>query len=270
MPCSSSSTSRRPGSRRRATRSASSARCACERSSSLDSFQSLVDPRVALPEPIARLTGLREEELRGAPGIGHVLERFLAFAGDDLLVAHNARFDQRFLEQQLLVRHGRRLSEPPLCTAALARRLLEGRRRRVGLASLANFFGVGTAALPPRAARRGGDGRDPRPPDRPRTGDRRAAALRPARPRGAAETTRLRQALARQRRADAARASTSSATATTRCCTSGGPATCAPGCARTSAPTASGLRSRPPCTRSTASSGASSAPSSKRPSRRCA
>ncbi len=109
-----------------------------------DSFQSLVDPRVALPEPIARLTGLREEELRGAPGIGHVLERFLAFAGDDLLVAHNARFDQRFLEQQLLVRHGRRLSEPPLCTAALARRLLEGRRRRVGLASLANFFGVGT------------------------------------------------------------------------------------------------------------------------------
>ena len=109
-----------------------------------DSFQSLVDPRVALPEPIARLTGLREEELRGAPGIGNVLERFLAFAGDDLLVAHNARFDQRFLEQQLLVRHGRRLSEPPLCTAALARRLLEGRRRRVGLASLANFFGVGT------------------------------------------------------------------------------------------------------------------------------
>src|SRR5689334_13665259 len=105
----------------------------------VDSFQSLVNPRVALPEPIARLTGLREEELRGAPGIGPVLERFLAFAGDDVLVAHNARFDQRFLEQQLLARHGRRLSEPPLCTAALARRLLEGRRRRVGLASLANF-----------------------------------------------------------------------------------------------------------------------------------
>jgi DNA polymerase-3 subunit epsilon len=109
-----------------------------------DSFQSLVDPRVALPEPIARLTGLREEELRGAPSIAQVLERFLAFAGDDLLVAHNARFDQRFLDHQLLVRHGRRLSVAPLCTAALARRLLEGRRRRVGLASLADFFGVAT------------------------------------------------------------------------------------------------------------------------------
>jgi DNA polymerase-3 subunit epsilon len=110
----------------------------------VDSFQSLVNPGVPLPDPVARLTGLREQELRGAPPVSNVLRRFLAFAGDDLLVAHNARFDQRFLERQLLFMHGRRLSEPPLCTAALARRLLEGRRRRVGLASLAQFFGVTT------------------------------------------------------------------------------------------------------------------------------
>jgi DNA polymerase III epsilon subunit family exonuclease len=110
----------------------------------VDSFQSLVNPGVALPEPVARLTGLREQELRHAPSISTVLRRFLTFAGDELLVAHNARFDQRFLERQLLLRHGRRLSEPPLCTAALARRLLESRLRRVGLASLANFFGVPT------------------------------------------------------------------------------------------------------------------------------
>jgi len=110
----------------------------------VDSFQSLVNPGVALPAPVARLTGLREQELRRAPSVASVLRRFLTFAGDDLLVAHNARFDQRFLERQLLLAHGRRLSEPPLCTAALARRLLEGRLRRVGLASLAHFFGVST------------------------------------------------------------------------------------------------------------------------------
>ena len=110
----------------------------------VDSFQSLVNPGVPLPEPIARLTGLRELDLRSAPPVASVVRRFLAFAGDDLLVAHNARFDQRFLERQLQLLHGRRLSEPPLCTAALARRLLEGRLGRVGLASLAHFFGVGT------------------------------------------------------------------------------------------------------------------------------
>jgi len=110
----------------------------------VESFQSLVDPGVALPGPVERLTGLRTAELRRAPPARNVLPRFLAFAGDDLLVAHNAGFDQRFLERELQVREGRRLSQPPLCTAALARRLLEGRLRKVGLASLAHFFGVGT------------------------------------------------------------------------------------------------------------------------------
>ena len=110
----------------------------------VETFQSLVNPGVKLPEQVARLTGLREQELRHAPSVSTVLRRFLSFAGDALLVAHNARFDQRFLERQLLFAHGRRLSEPPLCTAALARRLLAGRRRRVGLASLADFFGVPT------------------------------------------------------------------------------------------------------------------------------
>jgi DNA polymerase-3 subunit epsilon len=110
----------------------------------VDSFQSLVNPRVPLPEPVARLTGLHEHDLRRAAPVSSVLNRFLSFTGDALLVAHNARFDQRFLERQLLLLHGRRLSEPPLCTAALARRLLEGRLRRVSLASLAYFFGVPT------------------------------------------------------------------------------------------------------------------------------
>ncbi len=108
------------------------------------SFQSLVDPGVPLPAPVARLTGLRGEELRGAPRVSTVVARFLAFAGDTPLVAHNARFDQSFLERQLRRREGLRLAEPPLCTAALARRLLEGRIRKVGLASLAHFFGVAT------------------------------------------------------------------------------------------------------------------------------
>jgi DNA polymerase III subunit epsilon len=111
----------------------------------VDSFQSLVDPGLPLPEPVARLTGLHDRELRGAPGVRTVVGCFLSFAGNAPLVAHNARFDQRFLERQLGRRESRRLAEPPLCTAALARRLLAGRVRRVSLSSLAVFFGVSTA-----------------------------------------------------------------------------------------------------------------------------
>jgi DNA polymerase-3 subunit epsilon len=106
----------------------------------VDEYTSLVNPGVALPPQIARLTGLRDPELRRAPPARQVVREFVEFAGDALLVAHNAQFDRRFLEPRL---EGR-LAEPPLCTAALARRLLEGRLRRVGLASLAHFFGVAT------------------------------------------------------------------------------------------------------------------------------
>jgi DNA polymerase III epsilon subunit family exonuclease len=110
----------------------------------VDSFQSLVDPGVPISPAVARLTGLREQELRAAPPVGTVVSRFLAFAGDAPLVAHNAGFDQRFLDRQLGRSESRRLAEPPLCTAALARLLLASRLRRVSLASLARFFGVPT------------------------------------------------------------------------------------------------------------------------------
>src|SRR3954453_6677069 len=84
----------------------------------VDSFESLVNPGMALPEPVARLTGLRSAELAAAPPAAAVVRLFLASPGDALPVAPNARFDQHFLEPHLLALYGRRLSEPPLCTAA--------------------------------------------------------------------------------------------------------------------------------------------------------
>jgi DNA polymerase III epsilon subunit-like protein len=48
----------------------------------VDSFQSLVNPRVALPGPVARLTGLRDQELRGAPSISTQLGRLFTLTGE--------------------------------------------------------------------------------------------------------------------------------------------------------------------------------------------
>ncbi len=111
-----------------------------------ETFQTLVRTGIPLPAPIHAITGIRDDELRRAPGIGATIRAFLAFAGDATLVAHNARFDVSFLDRQLERLTGRRLGAPALDTAALARRLLAGRVRRVGLASLAHFYG--TAAEP--------------------------------------------------------------------------------------------------------------------------
>ena len=107
-----------------------------------ETFQTLVRTGVPLPAPIQAITGIRDEELRRAPGIGASMRAFLTFAGDATLVAHNARFDVSFLDRQLERLNGRRLAGPALDTAALARRLLDGRLRRVGLASLSAFYGT--------------------------------------------------------------------------------------------------------------------------------
>ena len=48
----------------------------------VDCFHSLVDPGVPLPQTVARLTGLNERQLRGAPRVGTVVGGFLTFAGD--------------------------------------------------------------------------------------------------------------------------------------------------------------------------------------------
>ena len=95
-----------------------------------------------LPAPIGRLTGLSDEQLRRAPRIATALRRFSAFAGDAVLVAHNARFDVGFVNRELERLTGKRLSATVIDTVPLARNLLRGRLQRTNLASLAFFFGV--------------------------------------------------------------------------------------------------------------------------------
>ena len=107
-------------------------------------FETLVDPRRPLPPPVQALTGIDPRALRGAPPVELAVRRFLEFAGDAVLVAHNARFDMAFLDREVERLTGRRIAAPVVDTVWLARRLLAGRQRRVGLASLAHFFGTAT------------------------------------------------------------------------------------------------------------------------------
>src|ERR671932_53545 len=95
-----------------------------------------VNPRGRLEPKIAALTGIDERALRRAPTAAAAVRRFLAFAGDAVLVAHNARFDLAFLDRETERLTGARLAAPVVDTVGLARRLLAGRTSREGLASL--------------------------------------------------------------------------------------------------------------------------------------
>jgi DNA polymerase III epsilon subunit family exonuclease len=109
-------------------------------------FETLVDPGMPIAAGASAVTGLRAEHLRGAPRPAEAVRRFLAFAGDAVLVAHNARFDLAFLDRETERLTGSRIGAPVVDTVRLSRRLLAGRVPGFGLAQLAWF--VGTAERP--------------------------------------------------------------------------------------------------------------------------
>jgi DNA polymerase III epsilon subunit family exonuclease len=101
-------------------------------------FQTLANPGARLQPSIAALTGLRDEQLRRAPPVAAAVRRFLTFAGDAVLVAHNARFDLAFLDNETMRLTGRRVAATAVDTVALSRRLLG--RRPANLSALAYHF----------------------------------------------------------------------------------------------------------------------------------
>ena len=101
-------------------------------------FQTLANPGARLDPAIVALTGIRDAELRRAPPVQAAVRRFLGFAGDAVLVAHNARFDMAFLDNETMRATGRRVAASVVDTVGLARRLLG--RQPANLAALSYRF----------------------------------------------------------------------------------------------------------------------------------
>ena len=87
-----------------------------------DTFQSLINPGFLVTREIEGITGITNDMLIDAPPATEVMEKFVRFIGTYPLVAHNASFDQKFLEAELTHLGKNR----PLnfgCTLQVARRL---------------------------------------------------------------------------------------------------------------------------------------------------
>lgn len=104
-------------------------------------FRTLVNPGRGIPRMIQSMTGITPAMLAGAPEFQHVAPEVLRRLEGRVFVAHNARFDWRFVADELL----RAGWEPPemerLCTVRMARRLVPGLRRR-NLDAVTRHFGI--------------------------------------------------------------------------------------------------------------------------------
>ncbi len=105
-----------------------------------ETFNTFVDPEMHIPSDITRLTGIRDQDVAGAPKEKEALERFIAFAGDRPLVAHNAHFDVGFMKAAAL-RQGLRFQPIFLDTLALSQALLP-ELKRFKLDIVSNHLGL--------------------------------------------------------------------------------------------------------------------------------
>ena len=62
----------------------------------VDWYVTFVDPGKPIPDEIAHLTGITDEDVKGAPDPGEALKGLCVFAGDAYIVAHNVGFDRHF------------------------------------------------------------------------------------------------------------------------------------------------------------------------------
>ena len=88
-----------------------------------ESFNTFVDPGMHIPQEITQLTGIRDEDVAGAPNEADALRAFLEFVGGRPIVAHNADFDTGFMAMAA-ERSGMEFSPVYLDTLPLSHALL--------------------------------------------------------------------------------------------------------------------------------------------------
>ena len=108
-------------------------------------FSTLVNPGIPMPPEAGRVNGISDEMLAGKPSLDEVLPDFLRFAGDSILVAHNAPFDCGFINEGLKQRReeGFWRSPFPELPNPVVDTLVYARERFPGLSA----YNLGTLAL---------------------------------------------------------------------------------------------------------------------------
>lgn len=104
----------------------------------LGTFQTLVNPGVAIPPYITMLTGITEAMVYPAPRMESILGTLTNFIGDSVIVAHNSRFDMGFLNAALVRDDRDPLMNKVIDTVPLARRLVGGEVPDCKLGTLAS------------------------------------------------------------------------------------------------------------------------------------
>lgn len=103
-------------------------------------YETFVNPGIKIPEVVRKLTGITDEMVKEAPRTEEILEDFIGFCGEDILVGHNVIFDYSFLKQAA-VNEKLSFEKSAVDTLKLARKFLPGLEHRT-LEYLCTYYGI--------------------------------------------------------------------------------------------------------------------------------
>ena len=109
----------------------------------IDKFSSLAKPKQAVKAYINKLTGISNEMLANAPEIEKVLPEFVTFAGHDILLGHNIKFDMGFLRAKCLKILNCQFENKSIDTCLIAKRLLYPLKNHK-LKTIAEYYNIST------------------------------------------------------------------------------------------------------------------------------
>lgn len=107
----------------------------------IDTFDELIDPGRHIPDRITELTCITDEMVKGKDNEETVTKKFLEWAGDNPMVAHNAKFDISFIEMAMKKYNLGTFKNTVIDTLELSRTLDQGFARH-GLSALVKRYNV--------------------------------------------------------------------------------------------------------------------------------
>ncbi|MDT8347764.1 MAG: exonuclease domain-containing protein [Flavobacteriaceae bacterium] len=106
----------------------------------VDKFISLVNPQKEIQRYVQELTGITTKSVRNAPKFHEIARRIVEITEHCILVAHNASFDYRMLQQEFRSL-GYEYKRDTLCTVELSKRLIPD-AEAYNLGKLAKHLGI--------------------------------------------------------------------------------------------------------------------------------
>lgn len=107
----------------------------------VDEFETLINPSITISQEITGITGITNEMVSDSPSFENVLNGFLSFIGDDVLVGHNIdNFDMKIISLKALRTCGVVIDNNTVDTMKLSRKMLSLNHHK--LSDLCRYYGV--------------------------------------------------------------------------------------------------------------------------------